>query len=60
MTSRKVSIKMSRARSTIKLLKKTIGPTHNVSHEEDMYIEHLKSKNAKMHQRKRKWTVLGF
>ena len=47
MASRKISINMSRARSTMKSLKKTIESSHNVLDDEAMPIEDLKSKNAR-------------
>ena len=49
MASRKVSINMSRERSTMKSLKKTIESSHNFSHDEVLSIEDLKPK------KERKW-----
>ena len=47
MASRKVSVNMSRERSTMKSLKKTIESSHNVSHDEVVSMEDLKEKNAR-------------
>ena len=47
MASRKVSVNMSRARSSMKSSKKTIESSHNVSHDEVVSIEDLKAKNVR-------------
>ena len=47
MTSRKVSVNMSRERSTMESLKKTIESSHNFLHDEDVSIKDLKAKNAR-------------
>ena len=47
MASRNISINMSGEISTMKSLKKTIKPSHNVFHGEVMSIKDLKAKNAR-------------
>ena len=47
MVSRKLSVNMFGARSTMKSLKKTIESLYNVSHDKAMSIEDLKAKNAR-------------